>query len=88
MDSAIGSPPESSISAAEFRRLTQLAKARLLSMHYESGVGHIGREPFCTRYFVCLHHTVLREDDVFVLSKGHSAGALYGTLWSVSPRGR
>ena len=30
-----------------------------------------------------LHHRILRPDDVFVLSKGHSAGALYATLWSV-----
>jgi len=30
-----------------------------------------------------LHHCVKQKDDVFVLSKGHAAGALYVTLWSL-----
>ena len=30
-----------------------------------------------------LYHEVLDTKDAFVLSKGHSAGALYITLWSV-----
>lgn len=30
-----------------------------------------------------LHHCVMGSDDRFVLSKGHSAGALYATLWSL-----
>jgi transketolase len=29
-----------------------------------------------------LFHCVLQEEDGFILSKGHSAGALYVTLWS------
>lgn len=29
-----------------------------------------------------LYHRVMDSDDRFVLSKGHSAGALYATLWS------
>jgi transketolase len=31
---------------------------------------------------VVLHHEILGKDDVFILSKGHSAGALYAALWS------
>lgn len=59
------------------------AKLRLLKMHYESGVGHIGGNLSSLDLLMYLHHKVLNVNDVFVLSKGHSAGALYVTLWSV-----
>jgi transketolase len=32
---------------------------------------------------MCLYHRVLGPDDAFVLSKGHAAGALYVTLWTL-----
>ena len=59
------------------------AKLRLLQMHYESGVGHIGGNLSCFDVLMALYHNVLRPSDRFVLSKGHSAGALYVTLWSL-----
>lgn len=59
------------------------ARARLVRMHYESGVGHIGGNLSALDILLCLYHNVLRPDDSFVLSKGHAAGALYVTLWSV-----
>lgn len=52
-------------------------------MHFESGVGHIGGNLSCLDALMTLHHKVLKKDDQFVLSKGHSAGALYITLWSL-----
>ena len=52
-------------------------------MHFESGVGHIGGNLSCLDSVMVLHHQVLKQDDLFVLSKGHSAGALYATLWSL-----
>lgn len=52
-------------------------------MHFESGVGHIGGNLSSLDLLVYLHHRVLNENDVFVLSKGHSVGALYVTLWSL-----
>src|SRR5438552_3257944 len=58
------------------------ARLRLLRMHYESGVGHIGGNLSCLDVLLTLHHRVLRDEDRFVLSKGHAAGALYVTLWS------
>ncbi len=58
-------------------------KERLLRMHFESGVGHIGGNLSSLDLLMYLHHKVLSPDDVFVLSKGHSAGALYVTLWSM-----
>jgi transketolase len=59
------------------------AKERLLKMHFESGVGHIGGNFSSLDILMYLHHRVLSPDDTFVLSKGHSAGALYVTLWSM-----
>ncbi len=56
---------------------------RLLKMHYESGVGHIGGNLSALDMIMCLYHHVLSPDDAFVLSKGHSAGALYVSLWSL-----
>jgi len=58
------------------------AKLRLLQMHYESGVGHIGGNLSALDILLALYHLVLKEDDGFVLSKGHAAGALYVALWS------
>lgn len=52
-------------------------------MHFESGVGHIGGNLSCLDALIVLYHRVLQKDDLFVLSKGHSAGALYVTLWSL-----
>jgi transketolase len=64
------------------RELTDALK-RLLQMHYESGVGHIGGNLSSLDAMLLLHHEYLRtERDQFILSKGHSAGALYVTLWS------
>lgn len=59
------------------------ARLRLLQMHYESGVGHIGGNLSCLEILIALYHNVLKPLDRFVLSKGHSAGALYVTLWSL-----
>ncbi len=58
-------------------------KKRLLQMHFESGVGHIGGNLSCLDSLMVLYHRVLKKDDLFVLSKGHSAGSLYSVLWSL-----
>ena len=59
-----------------------VARARLLRMHYESQVGHIGGNLSALDVLLHLHGAVLADDDVFVLSKGHAAGALYIALWA------
>ena len=61
----------------------QQSKKRLLQMHFESGVGHIGGNLSCLDSLMVLHHKIMNKDDLFVLSKGHAAGALYVTLWSL-----
>jgi transketolase len=65
-----------------FAEMVRVAKLRLLQMHYESGVGHIGGNLSVLDILLCLHHAVMNEEDNFILSKGHAAGALYITLWS------
>jgi transketolase len=61
----------------------RVARQRLLRMHYESGVGHIGGNLSALDAMLVVFHEYLGEEDKFVLSKGHSAGALYTTLWSL-----
>jgi transketolase len=63
--------------------LRRRAILRLLRMHYESGVGHLGGNLSCLDVMLVLHHDVLGPSDQFVLSKGHSAGAYYIALWSI-----
>jgi transketolase len=58
------------------------ARKRLLQMHFESGVGHIGGNLSALDALLIVFHEVLGAQDRFVLSKGHSAGALYTALWS------
>ncbi len=52
-------------------------------MHYESGVGHIGGNLSSLDAMLLLFHEYISPQDRFILSKGHSAGALYTALWSV-----
>lgn len=59
------------------------ARRRLLQMHFESGVGHLGGNLSCLDALMLVFHEFLSEGDEFVLSKGHAAGALYIALWSL-----
>jgi transketolase len=51
-------------------------------MHYESGVGHIGGNLSCLDAMLLVFHEFKSSEDEFILSKGHSAGALYISLWT------
>lgn len=64
------------------QELVKRAKLRLLRMHFEAKVGHLGGNLSCLDALMVLHHRALGEADQFVLSKGHAAGALYVTLWT------
>ena len=59
------------------------ARLRLLQMHFEAGVGHIGGNLSALDLMMVVHHDLMAPGDEFVLSKGHSAGALYVTLWTL-----
>jgi transketolase len=65
------------------KQMTLAARKRLLQMHFESGVGHIGGNLSCLDAMLVTHHEYLEQADRFILSKGHSAGALYTALWSL-----
>jgi transketolase len=57
------------------------ARKRLLQMHFDSGVGHLGGNLSSIDTMLVIFRQFLRSQDRFVLSKGHSAGALYIALW-------
>lgn len=59
------------------------ARLRLLQMHFESRVGHLGGNLSALDLLLGLYHDVMTGDDQFVLSKGHAAGALYVALWTL-----
>jgi transketolase len=52
---------------------------RLLNMHARANVGHLGGNVSCLEGLCCIMKR-LRKQDRFILSKGHSAGALYVAL--------
>ncbi|MBB5192352.1 transketolase [Silvimonas terrae] len=58
-------------------------RLRLVQMHFESGVGHIGGNLSAMDAMAVLFREYIGAEDHFVLSKGHAAGALYIALWSV-----
>ncbi|WP_048438621.1 1-deoxy-D-xylulose-5-phosphate synthase N-terminal domain-containing protein [Caenimonas sp. SL110] len=58
------------------------ARQRLVRMHFESGVGHLGGNLSSLDAMLVAFHEYLKPGDPFILSKGHSAGALYVALWS------
>jgi transketolase len=58
-------------------------KKRLLLMHFQANAGHVGGNLSCLDAIMVLFHLSLKENDRFILSKGHSAGALYATYWSL-----
>ena len=67
---------------ASFPDLQKTARRRLIKMHYDAGVGHLGGNLSALDTLLFLHHHVMNQDDIFVLSKGHAVGALYITLWT------
>lgn len=57
-------------------------------MHHESRIGHLGGCLSCLDALLFLFNDWMdRRNDVFLLSKGHAAGALYIALWSVNELG-
>ena len=58
------------------------ARHKLLSMHFNSKVGHIGGNLSSLDVLLVIFHDILHGCDRFILSKGHSVGALYVALWS------
>lgn len=66
-----------------FDKLLISAKLMLLKMHHDANYGHLGGNISCIDALMTLHHLIIKPEDRFILSKGHSAVALYVTLWSL-----
>jgi transketolase len=64
--------------------LLNRARRRLIKMHYDAKVGHLGGNLSCIDVLMLVYHELLKSDDRFILSKGHSVGALYVTLWTLN----
>ena len=52
-------------------------------MHAFANAGHVGGNLSCLDALMVLFHLNMMPHDRFILSKGHAAGALYVTLWSL-----
>jgi transketolase len=57
-------------------------KLRLLKMHFDAGVGHIGGNLSIIDALSLLFIEYIGTNSTLVLSKGHAAGALYLALWA------
>jgi transketolase len=66
-----------------FLSIQKSARLRLLRLYHEARSGHIGGSLSCLDAMLTLYHGAITDGDRFLLSKGHSAGALYVTLWSL-----
>jgi len=55
-------------------------RRRILEKGYEEKLGHLGSALSCVDCIQYLYANVLKEEDVFILSKGHGAMALYAVL--------
>lgn len=58
-------------------------RKRLLQLHFDAKVGHLGGNLSCLDILSTLFPIMNWSQDRFVLSKGHSAGALYTALWGI-----
>lgn len=62
--------------------LLKAATLRLLQMHFDAGVGHIGGNLSVLPILLELFHDLQVDPERLVLSKGHAAGAIYIALWT------
>jgi transketolase len=59
---------------------TLSVKRRFLGMYKRAHAGHVGSSLSCAELLVLLKYAWMREDDTFILSKGHAVAALYALL--------
>ena len=55
-------------------------KKRFLAMYKLAHAGHIGSSLSCAELLVFLKYAWMRDEDTFILSKGHAVAALYALL--------
>jgi len=55
-------------------------KKRFLAMYKRANAGHVGSALSCAELLVLLKYAWMRDQDTFILSKGHAVAALYSLL--------
>ena len=55
-------------------------KKRFLKMYYEANAGHIGTSLSCAEILTFIFFKLMKDEDEFILSKGHAAACLYSIL--------
>lgn len=64
----------------QLKARTVSVKRRFLGMYKRAQAGHVGSSLSCAELLVLLKYAWMREDDTFILSKGHAVAALYALL--------
>lgn len=62
-----------------YRKSLEIRK-EIVNMIYKAKTGHIGGSLSCTDILVALFYKILKPEDKFILSKGHSVEAYYAIL--------
>jgi transketolase len=65
---------------AELEERAFSVKKRFLAMYKRAHAGHIGSSLSCAEILVFLKYAWMRDEDTFILSKGHAVAALYALL--------
>ncbi len=65
---------------ASLERAAFQIRRKFLRMHFRAQAGHIGTGLSCIDILTYFYGGWLKPEDVFILSKGHGASALYATL--------
>lgn len=60
--------------------ICKITRNDILTMTTEAGSGHPGGSLSCVEILVALYFSVMTPQDIFILSKGHAAPALYSIL--------
>jgi transketolase len=55
-------------------------REKIINYHYRTNTPHVGGDLSIIEILTVLYYEVMKKQDSFILSKGHSAGALYTVL--------
>lgn len=64
----------------ELTRIAALRRADAITMIFRANTGHTGGAMSCMDALTCLFYHVMRPEDHFLLSKGHSVEGYWGDL--------
>jgi transketolase len=68
------------LTTKRYKELCKEARRLILSYHYHYQRPHIGSSLSCVDIIVDIYYNKMKKGDVFILSKGHAASALYAVL--------